>query len=176
MVNYWQIVINIVQTLTLVAITWTAHETFLLRRVSQAQLKMQMRPLLSFLPKNPAYVVKNVSKNPALNIFCFSKRKDIYYITSNNSHVIAILPPDNDTGDNYQINGFNSEKIISKKELIKQFPWVYPLLGKLEEENELTRLIICYEDVFKNKLFTFNNSSGGSYDSSCETGYISDII
>lgn len=173
----WEVVINIVQILTLIAISWTAIETFKMRRSSQNEIKFQSRPVLGFLYQNPPYpyTVKNFSNNPALNIFCFSKRQNGYYIAPNSSHVISILPPQVDTGSLFQTNGFNTETTISKKELLKNFSWINPLLAKLEQEDNIVRLVVCYEDVFKNKLYTFINSSGGSYDFSGETGYIMDL-
>lgn len=171
----WEVIKGIIESLTLFGILWTAWETFKLRKSSQRQEELQLRPVLSFLARQPAYVIKNESNNVALNIFCFSKRLDGYYLVPNNSHVIAILGAQADTGDNYQTNGFNAEKIISKKELLKNFPWVDPLLNRLEEEDAIVRLIVCYEDVFKNKLYTFINSSGGGYDFSGETGYLKDL-
>lgn len=171
----WDFIKDVIESLTLIGILWTAWETFKLRKSAQAQEKLQLRPVLSFVPVYPPYVIKNETNNVALNIFCFSKRRDGYYVVPNSSHVIGILGSKSDTGNNYQTNGFSAEQIISRKEFLKKFDWIEPLLKKIEEEDILTRFVICYEDAFGNKLFTFINSSGGSYASTCETGYISDL-
>ncbi len=149
-------------TLGVVVIVWYTIETYLLRINSEKQLRAINRPVLAFTNTNreARYELVNTSKNPALNIFVFSKRFDGFYFNDDKSCIIGVLPGDKVTDS--RLKYYDKEKQVTKKRILKSIPSISKLLD-LVDDNELERgktsLVAIYEDSLGNKIFTILHES-----------------
>ncbi|MFA5185736.1 MAG: hypothetical protein WC551_04575 [Patescibacteria group bacterium] len=163
-----EILFQIASIVGVVVLVWYTIETFKIRVTSQNQLRYSSRPFLDFVSDPKPYTILNKSNNVALNVFQFSRIDGRYFIVDEKAIGSALAPNGTIHFDK------NASKSISSDELIRRMPELAPLVSYINSK-EIISLVIVYEDLLKNKLYTISFGSGGKYDQAAESGYVKDL-
>ena len=152
----------------IIILFWYTVETYKIRKNSELQVSLTVRPYLAFIADPSPYTIANKSNNVALNIFQFSKINNQFYIAEETSVGSALAPQTTIHFDKTQ------NKPISSSEMIRRMPSIRPLVDYISKK-EANVFVVVYEDLFGNKLFTSIYGSGDNFDKASETMYVKDI-
>lgn len=161
------VIFKIFSILGIVILFWYANETYKIRKNAEKQLIIGARPYVAFLADPNPYSLVNKSNNVAQNVFQISKLNGQYFISDEES--TGGLAP------NGQIHfDKNKNKVITSNELRRRIPSIIKLVNYLDEK-QVNCLVVVYDDLFGNKLFSVFYGSGDGFDNASETKYIKDL-
>ena len=163
-----EIIFEVASIIGVGVLIWYTVETNKIRVTSQNQLRFAARPYLAFNADPNPYTISNKSNNVALNILQFSRISGQYFIIDESVVGSALAPNGSIHFDK------NAAKVITSEEMIRRMPELEPLVNYVNKK-EVTTLVIVYEDLLKNKLYTISYGSGDKYDQASESGYVSDL-
>ena len=163
-----EIIYKIFAIIGIIILLWYTIETYKIRKNSELQVSLTVRPYLGFIADPSPYTITNKSNNVALNIFQFSKINNQFYLAEETSVGSALAPQTTIHFDKTQ------NKPISSSEIIRRMPNIKPLVDYISKK-EVNAFVVIYEDLFGNKLFTSIYGSGDNFDKASETMYIKDL-
>lgn len=163
-----EIAYKITAIVGIIILFWYTVETYKIRKNSELQVSLTVRPYLGFIADPNPYTIANKSNNVALNIFQFSKISNQFYIAEETSVGSALAPQTTIHFDK------TKNKPISSSEMIRRMPNIRPLVDYISKK-EANVFVVVYEDLFGNKLFTSIYGSGDNFDKASETMYIKDL-
>ena len=162
-----EIIFKIFSILGIFILLWYSYETYKIRMNSENQLKISARPFVTFLPDPNPYTLVNKSNNVAQNILQISKINGQYFMADEES--VGGLGPDG------QIHFDKDKNIpITSDGLRKLIPDIAKLVTYLDKK-QVTCLVVVYDDLFGNKLFSISYGRGVGIDNASETHYIDDL-
>jgi hypothetical protein len=165
-----EIIFQVASIIGVAILFWYTYETNKLRLTAQQQLKYTARPFVALIQSNPEKLtIANKSNNVATNIFLMMKNQGQYYILQEDSISAGLTP---NTEMSFATTSFTN---ISEDELLKKFSYLKFLVKNINEKEITNNIIIVYEDLLRNKLFSIIYGKGGTYTEAIETRYLDEL-